>query len=179
MIEIRPATGDDAGIIGALHVASQKQAYEGIVDQPFLDGLSVPAFAEKWRGFIDGGTRTLLACKDAAPAGFIAYGPARTRVPGDKGVIPRFSSEVYALYVSPEYWRSGAGTALLKEMAQELDAAYKDTLMLWAIKKNTRACAFYEKLGGERVGRQDVTIGNTSVTESAFGWRNLEKILGY
>jgi GNAT superfamily N-acetyltransferase len=56
-------------------------------------------------------------------------------------------AELVAMYVSPDHWRAGAGTALMKAALQRLASLPYREAVLWTFKANERAIAFYERHG--------------------------------
>lgn len=114
---------------------------------------------------------------DGKIVGFVLFGRVKTRPAFDMGVVPRYGGEVYALYVHPDYFRQGIGTALFKAACTQLAEQKLTSMILWAIKKNKRACAFYESMGGQRIAKQRVDIGQKSwAEESCFGWKDVRKL---
>ena len=76
--------------------------------------------------------------------GFVSVGPSRD-VEG--------AGEVYAIYVEPSAWSTGAGRALLERAEQQLGGAY-DEATLWVLEDNPRARRFYELAGWETDGER-------------------------
>jgi GNAT superfamily N-acetyltransferase len=78
----------------------------------------------------------------------------RSRIHDYGSVAP--SSEIgliYLLYVLPEYWGRGVGTALMRAAIDELrDLGMRDAA-LWVLRDNQPARRFYESLGWHRDGR--------------------------
>ena len=54
--------------------------------------------------------------------------------------------ELYAIYVEPSSWSTGAGRALIERAEQELAERY-DQATLWVLEDNPRARGFYERAG--------------------------------
>ena len=81
--------------------------------------------------------------------GFAAFGAERSEQPA------QFRGELYALYVLPEHWRGGSGSALLHATLDELAECGFDVVTLWVLVGNDRAIGFYARHGfratGERV----------------------------
>lgn len=48
-----------------------------------------------------------------------------------------------------------------------------NSMLLWVLEDNRPAIRFYESLGGERVGRKTVTIGEADLVEVSYGWREI------
>ena len=63
----------------------------------------------------------------------------------DSGEPP--AGEIYGCYVDPLHWRRGVGSALMVgALASLADAGYSEAV-LWVLKENPRARAFYERHG--------------------------------
>lgn len=177
-MEIRIAGEIDIPAIAVIHVAGWQAAYGGLVDQAYLDSLSVDQRAADWRGWMDSGeSETLIAEIDGKPAGFVTYGRTKTAPPGDSKIRPQYPAEIYALYLLPEIWRQGVGTALIRAAAQNLKAKKMGAFCLWVLDGNHRAKSFYEKTYGQRIGKKMITIGPNDLKEVCYGWRDVNKIL--
>ena len=138
----------------------------------FLDGLVPSARAESWRRWVaepSPGVRLVLAEDDSTVCGVAAFGPARDAA-GEANV-----GEVYSLNLDPSHWRRGIGTALLQHAECALAADVRSSAVLWVATRNTRARAFYERLGWVADGahRSDV-IGGVDVPEVRYR-RSLER----
>ena len=165
MIKIREATTADIPDIAKIHVAGWHGAYGGIVDQGYLDEFTVEMRIEKWKEHFDKGeSNALLAHVDGEAVGFVDYGSLKTPPAGMSKIRPLYSSEIYALYLMPEFYRQGVGTALIKEAVGKL-------------KDNKRGCSFYDSIGGQRVGKKIIEIGPTKAKEVCYGWRDTSMIL--
>jgi hypothetical protein len=49
-------------------------------------------------------------------------------------------------------------------------------MIVWVLRDNGPARAFYERLGGTYVRAQPITIGTATLEEVSYGWRSLEGI---
>jgi GNAT superfamily N-acetyltransferase len=100
---------------------------------------------------------------DSAPAdliGFAAFGPERREDddPGQPGSEPpdHGPAELYAIYVVPSRWSTGAGSALLDGViALAAQSGYTD-MSLWVLEANDRARRFYEQAGFALTGESAV-----------------------
>jgi len=54
--------------------------------------------------------------------------------------------ELYAIYVHPDWWATGAGRALIERGELELRSIYLEAT-LWVLEDNPRARSFYETAG--------------------------------
>lgn len=59
----------------------------------------------------------------------------------------RDSAEIVAIHSVPESWGTGLGAAMLETALEEMRAAGKKRVWLWAFEENHRARRFYEKHG--------------------------------
>ncbi len=179
MIQIRQATQDDIPIIAALHVEGWKGAYGGIVDQAHLDSLTVEQRAKDWTQWMATGESDIfIGDVEGKPAGFVVTGRTKTPPPGSSPIRPSHSGEIYALYLHPDHWRKGLGTALIKHAARHLKENKHSAVCLWVLDANTRAKAFYEKMGGQKLGGKMIEIGPSSLKEVCYGWKDTSALRG-
>ena len=176
---LRDYCDNDLKALATIHSASKQVAEKGIIFDEDLAIFTPEYYVEKWAEWSKFETTSLrVAENDGKMIGFCAFGRVKTRPDFDKGVVPRYGGEIYALYVHPDYFGQGVGKKLLIDACHHLVEQKLTTLLLWAMKKNKRACDFYEKMGGERVGKKRIEIGERSwAEESCFGWRDARKIL--
>ncbi len=175
---IAPATDNDISILAVLHVEGWHSAYAGAVDQDFLNGLSVHEREEGWTKWLDNPEiYASIAYVQDHPVGFIAYGKIETLPLGQSTIRPQYTSEILALYILPDYWKQGIGKALMIHAVQVLKEKKHSGLCLWVLDKNKNACAFYERMGGQRIGKHMIEIGPSKVKEVCYGWRDLIKIV--
>lgn len=165
-LRIRRATGDDAPAIAALHVASWRAAYRGVLDDAFLDALSVEQRTGFWRGVLgaaEAGVTVLVAEAAGAIVGFCSCG--RTQDPDEAASTGALTT----IYVAPERARGGIGSALLASAEEAMrDAGLTDAL-LWVIGENADARAFYERAGWRADGTErDESIGGRPVIEVRY-----------
>lgn len=175
-ITIRHAAQDDVPVIADLHVRGWQGAYGGIIDQEYLDSLTQETREEQWAEWLLDNT-TLIAYDGDTPAGFIAFGKVQTAPPGQSSVRPLYVSEIYGIYVLPEFYRHGIGRALMREAAALLKAEKKTSLCLWVLDKNERGKKFYEAMGGQRIGKHTIEIGPTKAKEICYGWRDTSALI--
>ena len=78
----------------------------------------------------------------------------------DEGIIKGFmwvdSQQIKKLFVEPVLQSKGIGSVLLTYAITELEATY-----LWALEKNTRAIAFYQKHGFQTTEEKMLEEGTT------------------
>ncbi|MEO6570843.1 MAG: GNAT family N-acetyltransferase [Ilumatobacteraceae bacterium] len=105
-------------------------AVEAHLDDPVEDALDTPD-----DGRVDGRVVGRVV-------GFSSYGQERERARGFTG-----RGEVWAFYLHPDAWGSGAASALMQHTEDRMRAEGFDTAVLWVLDDNPRARAFYEKFG--------------------------------
>ena len=115
-----------------MHLESWDAAKEGV---SLTSRRSSDARAEQWTSFFEHGTGTLvLAEVEGDVVGFVAWGPSRD---DDR----RGEREVYTLYVDPQRWGEGVGSALMEQVPAG------EIVSLWVAEGNTRARRFYAGRG--------------------------------
>jgi len=143
----RQATAEDADAIAQLHADSWRRTYRGAFSDEFLDG---PVVGER---------RTVWAERLSRPAA-----PTYTVVADDDGVVVGFAHTVFDddpvwgalldnLHVVHGLKRQGVGRRLMARSAQAVvEREARSGLYLWVLQQNITAQAFYEAIGGDRVG---------------------------
>jgi GNAT superfamily N-acetyltransferase len=183
MIEIRPGSPTDAPGIALVRRDSWHAAYAGIIPTPIIDratalGAAVAA-PPPYR-------RTVVAEGGELPAvvGYASFGPER-RVA--TAFIPAGSpdgtddgspltadgragrvAELYALYVTPAWWSTGTGRALMNYVLTALRAEGYPRVVLWVLDDNARARRFYERSGFTTDGGTNVITGLGGVLEVRY-----------
>src|ERR671927_506462 len=132
MLVIRPQTDADIDAVAAVHLRTWQVAYAGIVPADYLAGLSHEAFAARRREMKHG-----------------------TTLREDDGSLNTAHGELYALYVAPERWNTGAGRALIAAAERELAGGCPD-MRLFVLEENHRARRFYERAGLRPDGFRDL-----------------------
>jgi ribosomal protein S18 acetylase RimI-like enzyme len=152
-VAIRNATLADTEAIAALHVASWRSAYLGIVPDGFLETITRESRIVRWRSALSPAesphTETVIAVAGGELLGFCSFGPRRVPASSEVG-------EVYALHVLPSLRRGGIGTLLLEAALRRLAARGWATAVLWVLRDNVSARAFYEARGWSATGEDMV-----------------------
>lgn len=163
---IRPARRIDAEAIAAVHVASWKETYRGIMPQRFLDARTVKDRTLIWEmtlGQLGRGQVFLLAEEDAGGVvGFVYGGPARDRCFGPDG-------EIYAMYLLRRCQGLGLGRELFEACRQGLETAGLKGMYLSVLRLNPSR-GFYLKMGGYPAGSGEIVRGGKLLVEERFVW---------
>jgi ribosomal protein S18 acetylase RimI-like enzyme len=178
-MNIRDYRDNDLAALTNLHSVSKQVAEKGIILDDDLAIFTPKYYIDKWQIWSQSDENHIrLAFDGDKLIGFVNFGKVKTRPAFDKGIVPKFGGEIYALYVHPDHFSKGVGQALFKDACAILSTQKINSMILWAMKKNKRACAFYDKMGGERVGKQKIEIGQRSwAEESCFAWKDVRSLV--
>jgi ribosomal protein S18 acetylase RimI-like enzyme/predicted enzyme related to lactoylglutathione lyase len=142
---VRIAELPDAAVIARIHVSTWQHAYRDIMPREFLDSRKVEEFTDRWKkNLVEQSEATRLnfvAELDGTVAGFVSAGVCR-----DRDAIASVG-EIYALYVLPAHWGTGAGRALMGHGLDFLRERGYSAATLWVLRDNPRARRFYELAG--------------------------------
>ena len=146
-----------------VHWKAWQEAYPGLVDQAYLDKLTL----EKCEDMAYRWPDNLLVAKDhERVVGFVGF--------GDRGEEAPDTGEIFALYVLAEYYGKGVAQQLMEAGLKQLDAYPQ--ICLWVLKENQRAIRFYAKGGFIPDGEETVSaiIGaeeiRMTLKETGTGW---------
>jgi L-amino acid N-acyltransferase YncA len=150
---VRRANESDVEAIVDVHIETWRVAYRGQLPDAFLDGLrdTRAQRAAAWHaGIASARQRVLVAERDGRVIGFASVGaPADRDLPAEVG-------ELYAIYVHPGAWDTGAGRELMRAGLRALgELGYREAI-LWVLESNARARRFYEKGGWRADGATKV-----------------------
>lgn len=160
--------------LAKVHVDTWKATYRGIVADSFLDGLSYEHSAGRWERMLSEAQsrqRVFVAVDERGTVvGFASGGPNRDSDTPHK-------AELWAIYVLPEAQGRGTGALLLRRFAGAMVADGLDSLSVWVLADNKQGRGFYEAMGGVLAGRRQVSIGEQSLDEVAYGWTDLGTLI--
>ncbi|MFK8906434.1 GNAT family N-acetyltransferase [Streptomyces sp. YS-3] len=163
-------TAADCEAVATARVSGWRTAYRGLVPQTYLDALSVERDAERRREQLARGTGPvvrLVAERAGEVIGWGCCGPYR-----EDGGATAPDGEVYALYVHPDHWSTGAGRLILAELTARAAADGYPRLLLWVLKANGRARRFYERAGFAPDGaEEDFVADGVAVPEVRYATR--------
>lgn len=162
---IRQAVLSDAGAIAAVHVASWRESYQGMVPDDYLAALDVDQRAASWRAALESGTPEIWVASDAdRVVGWIAFAAAR-----DADAAPT-TGEIWALYLRRSHWQRQLGAALLKTACACLSQRGFESVVLWVFARNERARRFYERSGfqAETLSLRQFELGGAQIDELRY-----------
>lgn len=142
-IQLRLLSHDDAPIAARIHVDAWRAAYCGLVPDEFLMSMSYANREESFRQAIAAREAEMyLVVNNGLPAGLLTIGACR-----DADMDACSTGEIWGIYLLPEFWRQGIGTALV-DRAEEILSGYGFTqVVLWVFEGNANARRFYEVMG--------------------------------
>lgn len=164
---IRQAVNEDAVPIAQVHIASWRGAYKGIVDQGYLDnGLDLQASVDNWKLRLKVNAKHIFVALDKGTIiGFAALGQSRNET------LPNHA-ELYSIYLRPDYFKQGAGKALL-------NAAFNDAIdfgfthmFVSVLKDSLQGRRFYERTGAQLISHSEDTfdIGGSAYKTVCYEW---------
>jgi GNAT superfamily N-acetyltransferase len=164
---VREATLADCPAVAKVHVQSWKESFAGIVPQPFLDKMSVEQRAQAFESrFSDGSYKMYVAeVSEQGLVGFADFGAPRE-------IIATYEAELYAIYLLPEFQRKGLGERLFHQGVEFLIRSNKSSMYLLTLEISPYK-SFYEKMGGQVIGRNQIEIEGVVYDELVYGWKNL------
>jgi ribosomal protein S18 acetylase RimI-like enzyme len=140
---VREATTDDAAAIALVHARSWQDAYAHVFPAERLSQVDLERRTENWQSWLrQPGSHTFLAILGGEIVGFVNGGPGR-----DDDLDATRVGELFAIYVSPDRWGSGAGRALMTAHLERLRTSGFSEAILWVLDDNPRARRFYEAAG--------------------------------
>ena len=134
-------------------------AYAHALPQDQLQALSMEEAVERSRR----SPATFVAERDGEILGFVSVGSSR-----DLGT----DGELFAIYVHPQHWGTGAGRALIQAGEDELRRLGHQDAVLWVLDDNPRARRFYELAGWSLDGAgREIHIFGFDVAEVRYAKR--------
>lgn len=164
-MHIRTATLADADELARVHVQAWQGAYQGILPEDFLEGLSIAQRAARWQHILQlGESSTSVAEHAGSITAFVNHGACR-----DPGASP-LHAEIWALYAHPASWGKGFGRALMAHALQRLSSQGFAQVSLWVLGSNHRGRHFYERAGfSARAGAiKQIAIGGSVLEELVY-----------
>jgi ribosomal protein S18 acetylase RimI-like enzyme len=155
---IRRATLKDAAAIAAIHVRAWQMAYARIIPSDYLADMSELDKTLFWEQqlAVNRGS-TLVAVNDGEVVGWASGGVSRD-------ADARGESEIYAIYVAPEFWALGFGRQLMNRIERAISPC--PGITLWVLRQNERAIGFYRRIGYEFDGAEKtVRLGGADLQE--------------
>jgi ribosomal protein S18 acetylase RimI-like enzyme len=151
-MDVRRARLEDARAIADVHAQTWRGAYEHVFGAERLTRVTPAARLPQWERILATGQSDVFVAADGGIVGFVSTGDSRDA---------DADAELYAIYVLPQAWGSGAGAELMRAGLAAMQARTGGDAVLWVLEDNPRARRFYEREGwaldGER--KEDDYLG--------------------
>ena len=164
-MQVAHAAPEDARAVAEIHVDTWRVAYASVVPADYLASLSVERREAMWSECIATGAPELLVAKKVGVVqGWLSFGQCR-----DEG-SPKTEAEVWAIYVSPSAWSTGAGCSLWLRARQLMLVQGFRSCSLWVFPQNDRAIKFYRSVGFAPDGSapKSFELGGTQLQEVRY-----------
>lgn len=165
---IRTANSEDSLAIAKVHVSSWQTSYRGILEDRYLDNLSVRDREKMWaRGLSKEESRQIVfVAEDGSKViGFASGGPEISEK-------TEYAGELYAIYIFEEYQRKGIGRRLTRKIVDGLIDEDMNSMLIWVLAESPYR-VFYEGLGGEMILEKEYDVGGQIVQAVGYGWKEL------
>jgi ribosomal protein S18 acetylase RimI-like enzyme len=151
-VVVRTASLFDVSAIAALHLASWRTAYRGIVPEAYLRDVTLEGRQARWTRALSAPesrhTDTLVAVDGDEIVGVCSFAPRQNGTAS--------TGEIHSLHIQPERRRTRLGTLLLDNAVRRLAERGFVSAVLWVLEANAGARQFYEVLGWLPSGEQRV-----------------------
>jgi ribosomal protein S18 acetylase RimI-like enzyme len=151
-MDVRRARLEDASAIARVHAETWREAYEHVFGAARLANVSTDARLGQWERILAAGQSDVFVAVADGIVGFVSTGDSRDA---------DAEAELFAIYVLPEAWGTGAGSALMRAGIEAMRLGASGDAVLWVLEDNPRARRFYEREGwaldGER--KEDEYLG--------------------
>jgi len=163
---VREANILDAEKIASIYVTSWRESFSGLVEQEYLDNMTINSRTEVWKGILKKEFCTTLVVEDqnSNVIGFISGGKFRSKKSCD--------SEIYAIYLLKDYQHLGIGKKLRNALCRLLIRRGFKSLCVWIFKENINNRSFFTK-GSMKIDESEVKIGNQKLEEECFYWKDM------
>ena len=170
-ILLRDATHEDASAVTALHVASWRASYRGVLPDAYLDGEAEAERGAHWKktlASLKADDLVLLAETSEGLRGFISV---------YRNAEPGYDAYLDNLHVRPGHRGGGLGRQLLAAALERMIEGGAKTLCLWAFDQNQGAIRFYQRLGGRPVEYGFDPFAGSNAPHTKIAWNDLPKFL--
>ncbi|MCP3026784.1 GNAT family N-acetyltransferase [Halobacillus sp. A5] len=173
MPQVRLAQFEDAEQIANIHIQTWKATYRDLIDEQDLSNITLENRIALWETIlkspVNGQIAYVIENEYNDVVGFVSGGKERTK-------NYSYDGEIYAIYLLKDYQRIGYGRLLLKTFAAAMYEEGCRSLLVWVLTRNPSA-QFYKNLGAKQVEAEEVTIGQGTYEETAFGWEDMNDLL--
>ncbi|WP_166035426.1 GNAT family N-acetyltransferase [Halorussus pelagicus] len=175
-MEIRNATTDDVPTIRSVARESWKRAYADVVPESVVeDAVSEWYGDETMTRIVGDDEQVCLVATDDSEASHASKNASgeRSESGGEivgfaHGATEGEEGDVLRLYVHPDRWNEGIGSALLEAMEQRLTEMGAERMQAMVLADNEMGNAFYEDHGFEKTDEAETQLDGTTRTENVY-----------
>lgn len=161
-MEIREATPDDVPTVRSVARESWLKAYADVVPESVIEQAVAEWYADETMTRIVGDDEQVcLVAVDDGSGDDEIVGFAH-------GATDNGDGDVLRLYVHPDRWHEGIGSALLDAMEDRLAEMGAERMQAMVLADNEMGKAFYEDRGFEKVGEAETQLDGTTRTENVY-----------
>lgn len=163
---IRQANLSDAKNIATLIISGWQTAYKGLINQNFLNSMSISKMDEGWSKNITSQNKDnhiFVYENNNKILGVIRFGK-----PDDEN--SSYNAEIHVLYVEPSLKRHGIGTKLFNFAKDYFIKNNTINMIIWCLKGNIPSINFYKKMGGTIVGTRKSVVNNIELEEVGIAY---------
>ncbi|MEP3431462.1 MAG: GNAT family N-acetyltransferase [Roseibium sp.] len=165
LIDLRAAKTADCEALADIHSEAWLGAYRGVLPGVDLQKMVSRRGESWWRGALARGVNIKILGISDVPAGYATYGPCRL-------TDTNMDSEIYELYLKPEYQGLGFGRALFYSVKETLSDKTGSGLAIQVLSDNQPAREFYKAVGGKFTGKSWYRIAGKRLELSIYSWAN-------
>lgn len=160
-----PETREDAREVARAHNRACRAAYDDLLPDEVLAGMDPDpdeATVDRWHERLQAARDRVLVASDGSVVGY-----AYVRWTDTKAFVGPDEAGLKEIYVDPDRWGEGIGTALL-ERAIDLVPADRRTLKLEVFADNEVGRRFYEARGFEHVDATTVEVDGDTYEAAVY-----------
>lgn len=167
--EIRSALPDDAAAIAYVQYTGWQETYRGIINDAFLDAMSLENSIERWKKNLQR-TTAFMDVMTNSEGEVIAYISGGKNRPGALAC----EAEIYALYLLKKYHGLGLGKQIFVHGVNHLSALGYRSFCLYVLKENP-TILFYKKFNPDVEDIKKERIGEEEYDDVGLGWSDINK----
>jgi ribosomal protein S18 acetylase RimI-like enzyme len=155
---VREATVEDVPGIQRVARSGWRETYGKFLSEAAIETILDDWYAaDEFEGPITSSESVYLVAEIDGVAGYASAAPTANE-----------EAQLYAIYVDPDHWNDGLGTALLDGVRDRLSDRGSRRLRVEVLAENTVGVSFYESRGFERTSEREREIGSQTLVEYVY-----------
>ena len=161
-VSVRAAMVEDVAEVQRVARRAWHATYGEFLPTEAIDAILADWYAaEEIEGAITSERSVYLVADGEEIAGYASAAPIDTEDDDPE-------AQLYAIYVDPDRWGDGIGTALLDGVISRLAERDVERLRVEVLADNTVGVSFYESRGFERTDERERTVGDQTLPEYVY-----------